>query len=571
MGTTLEVFFTDKFFAIPNYQRDYAWDTGNVDDLFDDILECIETQTNHYIGTFILSKTSDPKVFHVVDGQQRLTTLIMLINIAIEELGSSNESIIYGDKFIKAIEKNIWRLRLPIENHEFFVEMIERKNPTIRTRSQKLLISAYDRIKTRVSALKSDRAISSQLLETTKQLEVMEFIESDDGKAIRMFQTVNDRGRPLSNIEKAKSLLIYYSNRFLDGSLDNWVNEQFAKIFHNFAQIKSIGENYNIEVISDKRFSEDSVMRYHYLAYADDLYDYYASEDYVLDFYLKTTLKTLRSSKETVKEFITNYVSDMSRFFQGFLDIATNVPTHQKYYKLFSVLGLSTRLYPLTIRLKMRGLLNSKIESNPVLSLFDLIEIADVRVYKIRGTEPRADMSFLARDAKSIESKDIEARLLKFVNDFMWDDEFRRRLNSSIYPNAALKYMVTKYNEFLLNREYSFEELIAQSETIPTVEHIFSEEERFDFPNFGFESFQEYNDRVHMLGNLTLLEKSLNSQCHNKNPIEKASPNLYGRSIFEDPRKISAEMINRGNIFNKSHVEDRTRRLSEFCLNTWRV
>jgi uncharacterized protein with ParB-like and HNH nuclease domain len=63
MGTTLEVFFTGKFFRIPTYQRDYAWDTGNVDDLIDDIIEAIETNTSHYIGTFILSETSNPKIY----------------------------------------------------------------------------------------------------------------------------------------------------------------------------------------------------------------------------------------------------------------------------------------------------------------------------------------------------------------------------------------------------------------------------------------------------------------------------------------------------------------------------
>ena len=93
MGTTLEVFFTGKFFRIPSYQRDYAWDTGNVDDLLDDIIEAIETITTHYIGTFILSKTSHPSVYNVVDGQQRLTTLIMLFNVAIRELGTSTDCL----------------------------------------------------------------------------------------------------------------------------------------------------------------------------------------------------------------------------------------------------------------------------------------------------------------------------------------------------------------------------------------------------------------------------------------------------------------------------------------------
>ncbi|MCB0392844.1 MAG: DUF262 domain-containing protein, partial [Bdellovibrionales bacterium] len=52
MSYTLEHFFTGKFFKIPNYQRDYSWEVENIDDLIDDIIESIETSTNHYIGTF---------------------------------------------------------------------------------------------------------------------------------------------------------------------------------------------------------------------------------------------------------------------------------------------------------------------------------------------------------------------------------------------------------------------------------------------------------------------------------------------------------------------------------------
>lgn len=131
MGTTLEVFFTGKSFRIPTYQRDYAWDTGNVDDLLDDIIEAIETNTSHYIGTFILSETSRPKLYNVVDGQQRLTTLIMLFNIAINELGTPTDQIIYGDKFIRSQNDRTWRLELLNDNCTFFQVMLEGKKPRV--------------------------------------------------------------------------------------------------------------------------------------------------------------------------------------------------------------------------------------------------------------------------------------------------------------------------------------------------------------------------------------------------------------------------------------------------------
>ncbi len=51
--------FTQNYFAIPKYQRDYAWKQSNIDDLFEDLQEAIDTDTGHYIGTFILSRKPD--------------------------------------------------------------------------------------------------------------------------------------------------------------------------------------------------------------------------------------------------------------------------------------------------------------------------------------------------------------------------------------------------------------------------------------------------------------------------------------------------------------------------------
>jgi uncharacterized protein with ParB-like and HNH nuclease domain len=73
--------FHKRFFKIPKYQRSYAWERQNVCDLFEDIREAIESQSNHYMGTVVLSEGGQVgEHFYVVDGQQRLTTLMLLIS-----------------------------------------------------------------------------------------------------------------------------------------------------------------------------------------------------------------------------------------------------------------------------------------------------------------------------------------------------------------------------------------------------------------------------------------------------------------------------------------------------------
>ena len=89
---TIEQFFTGKNLVIPGYQRDYAWTDRNVDDLFDDVAEALESGGSHYLGTFILSQKNKLAPVHVVDGQQRLTTLTMILDALIDAV--DDESIV---------------------------------------------------------------------------------------------------------------------------------------------------------------------------------------------------------------------------------------------------------------------------------------------------------------------------------------------------------------------------------------------------------------------------------------------------------------------------------------------
>lgn len=577
MSQTLEIFYTGKHFKIPPYQRDYAWDEDNIDDLLEDIIESIETNTTHYIGTFILSKNDGRKIYSVVDGQQRLTSLTMLLNIAINKLANRLERDIYRDKFIRSIDGK-WKLELLGNNSRFFMNLLLGKKVKVETKSHQLLLDSYEQIKSRVDLIKQDKELSTQFLYAIKNLEVMEFIEDNEGKAIRIFQTVNDRGKPLSNVDKAKSLLIYYSNRFLDGELDNHINIRFGKIFQSFNEVKTISEEYEIDEISRKGFTEDSVMRYHFLAFADDKFNYHVSEDYVLNIYLKHTLKEIKDSGELskLKKFIIEYVDDLNQFFENFSTLLRRVKRRKKYFKLFSVLGLSATIYPLLIRLQTRDLLDMKIKKVRRLTFLDLIEIADVRIYKIRKTNPERDIHYIARDSKRIDPTDIESRLFSFITNFMNDSEFISRLNGNIFPNDALRYIFIEYDENL-GKKYSLKELLdininsRRNPQFPTIEHIFAQEPLFDFPNFGFSSLEEYYNKIHRVGNLTLLERKYQSSVSNKNPSEKIRSNIYGRSIFRETNRIDAELKTTGHSFAESNIVKRTSELSQFCLERWRI
>ena len=69
-------------YEIPPFQRDYSWQKEHVEDFWNDAWDSInDDNTNYYFGPIVLVKTKDDLIFKVVDGQQRITTLSILISV----------------------------------------------------------------------------------------------------------------------------------------------------------------------------------------------------------------------------------------------------------------------------------------------------------------------------------------------------------------------------------------------------------------------------------------------------------------------------------------------------------
>lgn len=102
----------------------------------------------------------------------------------------------------------------------------------------------------------------NERLEALLEMVLMRLKEPDPGRAIRTFQSVNDRGVPLLLLDKLKSLLIYYSNTFCDGEmgLDQFINDHFGEIFKIFAKIK---KSDHISSVGGLKFDEGNIFRHH--------------------------------------------------------------------------------------------------------------------------------------------------------------------------------------------------------------------------------------------------------------------------------------------------------------------
>lgn len=583
---TIENFFTGKTLVIPGYQRDYAWKERNIDDLFGDVEEALEVGGGHYLGTFILSQQDRDAPVQVVDGQQRLTTLTMVLDALIDVVDDINIQQHYRNTFIEHPVTGA-KFRVLGQNEVFFRDLLADKNPASESDGQERLLRAYLWIRQRVHALlqQGGQERVKKWLWCLSQMEVLEFIEPNEGKAIRMFQSVNDRGVPLAKMDIVKSLLVYYSNRYLDGALDGSISQQFGRAFRSFSRIKRLAseDGFKVRNIDRDSFREDDVLRYHYLAFDGSKFDVLAGGDYsatsetVLETFLKPVLQRMRSNTEQLREFIVAYTSDLASFFGGLEQLLDATRTHGQAYLLFVMQDLSATLYPLVIRAQLKGWLSEVSDREGRRTLHDLIELVDLRVFKLRGTNPQADIFRITRELPSRTLDHVMVELLNFCQRFMPDSLLASRLvDEDLYRNPGLPRMLLE-EEALARMSLNLAPLNVRqlsdlNRTGLTVEHILPQVPNFNVVAYGFDGIEEYEQQKHRIGNLMLLEGPLNSTCNNRTVEDKMSgPNLYLSSELVSVRSLAAQFAGQIQGFRRTSIDSRAKRLAELIVGRWPI
>lgn len=231
---------------------------------------------------------------------------------------------------------------------------------------------------------------------------------------------------------------------------------------------------------------------------------------------------------------------------------------------------LSATLYPLTIRLAQRNLLDFKPEGSAV-TLLEMIDIVDVRVFKLWGTNPQADIYRLTHESAGLPPEEIATKLRLFVEDFMPDATMTKKMvDSDLYRNPVLPRIFSTLEEELRGRLLPLDELIELVKEGQTIEHIFPQEPTFDVVAYGFQSNEDYKANIHRLGNLTLLESKLNSTCNNRSVEKKISgDDLYKVSAYHMTAAIAAGHVARPTAFCLADINSRGEKLAERCVALW--
>lgn len=275
------------------------------------------------------------KLYDIIDGQQRTTTIFMLLHVLANEQNEEDKQEIR--KYL--YQKGELKLEVAPQNQSFFkalLEATEKRNIShcekdADTEGKQNLFEVLKAILDKVSKLNKEEV--NERLETLLEMVLMRFEEPDPGRAIRTFQSVNDRGVPLLLLDKLKSLLIYYSNTFCDGKrgLDQFINDHFGEIFKIFAKIK---KSNHISSVGGSKFDEGDIFRYHAGSQRFDgigfLWHYKTSTE---NTYEKLKDKLKKVEKDKLENFIRSYVSDLKNFYQAFLDLLSEIDTNPTTFK----------------------------------------------------------------------------------------------------------------------------------------------------------------------------------------------------------------------------------------------
>lgn len=204
------------FFRVPEYQRPFSWDTDNFDDLIDDVVSASKDQ-DYFLGTVVLHHREDRGHYDVVDGQQRLTSFLILFACLRDLVENKDFKTALQNKILQ--QKNVVdgipeKVRLEVKDRKLFAEIVIAEGGTSIERKEAELPEPEWRYVNAVNVFRSKLAGHSQkdiegLITFLNQKCVVIYLATpafDD--AFRLFTIVNDRGKQLRRIDVLKALNI---------------------------------------------------------------------------------------------------------------------------------------------------------------------------------------------------------------------------------------------------------------------------------------------------------------------------------------------------------------------------
>ncbi|MBS1537942.1 MAG: DUF262 domain-containing protein [Bacteroidetes bacterium] len=536
-------------YEIPKFQRDYTWDNEQWDDLWQDIkMLTSNEEKEHYMGYLVL-QTIDNKNYTIIDGQQRLTTIsIMILSIlkclsnlvdaSIDKENNQkrkdtllNSYIGYIDP-VTLISNN--KLKLNRNSDEYYRmnlvllrELPIRNTNTSEKHMRDCFQWFYDKMK---KEYKTGEELAGFIDGIVDKLFFTVIKVSDQLNAFKVFETLNARGVQLSSSDLLKNYLFSVVDETkphkseieeleniwssISGKLGNQKFEDYLRYYWNsyndtvrknnlFKVIKKsiVNKEDAFNLLRNLRDSADL-----YLAFQNPNDEFWIGKNEIKDALYELKLFQI---KQTNSIFLSGY---------KYLSI-------DKFTKLVKYCSV------ISFRYNVIGGLNPNEQED---------------VYNSIAQKIYNEKSFDAKDFRSV-----------YVSDNNFENDFATKQ----FKNANRNHKIVKYI-FSKIEEYKYKNEINRESDIFSIEHILPESADETWGEF---SNEEVIRSIYRLGNLTLLEKNLNKDAGILGYELKKT--IYEKSKLNITRKIP-ELYS---TWNEDKISARQKQLAKDAKSIWNI
>ncbi|MBD8473081.1 DUF262 domain-containing protein [Pseudomonas sp. CFBP 8770] len=583
---TLSKIFTERLFRIPDYQRGYAWTEKQLKDFWSDIQQ-LGSASNHYTGVLTLESVPEEtfnkwdddrwiinaksyQPYFVVDGQQRLTTAIVLIQSILETVATDDvlnftakldiqRKFIFDSKDGGISRSYAFGYERDNPSYEFLKTKIFNEHSPSASEEETIytqnLAAAKEFFQERLATLDKP-AIENLYKKITQQLLFNIFTITEEVDVCVAFETMNNRGKPLSYLELLKNRLIYLSLKFDEpdyerGKLRHTINDCWKSIYHNLGRNK------------DQPLDDDQFLQTHYLLYFGHSFMEgfdpddspltnirhlnrisYSSDLLEIRFVARNVRPDAPADSRISLKNIYDYVNSLQEavvlWYKMWNPEDSDFPPDVVLWlaKLNRFEGQDTRLLVLSF-FRVESSSAKRIEFLQALErrlfLTLLISSRYGYAYFNRGIMQSLEQA-VALQTHNITSEKLIKQLTDSTNSWIKSDGFIQNVFGGLradgyYAWEGIRYFLFEYNLDMqanskTNRPKIFwPEFKEHKKDFISVEHIYPRQARHSYWTSRFGSFNQKQKELirNSLGNLLPLSRPKNSSLSNKPFMEKVN------------------------------------------------
>lgn len=592
--------FNECFYIVPDYQREYVWTEKEVLQLLEDINEEINgSKEEYFIGTILVSPTDKKNHYEVIDGQQRLTTFFLIL-CALRHLFQQDEqqtniiSNLISSSYVTLKGKPVTTLKLdPRYDHasELMNKIVEINSDPVITRNviQAEGISSYGALENLLNAYDIVyRYISDNYIKNGDLYEYWGYlannvifiqISTDVSSALKIFETINERGIGLNPMDLLKNLLFTQVKK-----------EEFTKLKNLWKKVTSPLEKNKEKPL---RF-----LRYYLMAnypIINKRGDYIVRKDEIYEWFTNKENAALCNYQDKPFEFVNHLIKNVERFIYYSEGLGNDGNTNLQMSNLKRLCGGAFSLHYILLL----------AASNFPKKLFDhfVEQLESYLFYYIFTKSPTRELernfSMWADELRRISEETDSIKQIELYNQFLNDKfiksvllkedellDYLRRYSLNSMQQYRTRYLLAKLSQHV---DMAYKGIktygLIDEYMIMDIEHILpnnpTNELRTKFEQENPEL--DYNEYKNRLGNLTLLEKPINIVASNdyfqrKNEEYKKSKCYLTSSISELIAVGNDTSINRINeklesftSWNASTIDDRQEMLINLAKDVWKI